>query len=373
MKVRYFDHNATTPLSAAAKEAWLSACSDLWQNPSSPYRAAARVRVHLQQAREELAGLLDVRPERIAFNSGATEGNNAVFAHWSRRLPQDALVGVSPTEHPSVLEAAKYYFGERVLWLSLDATGAVDLDAIPWGRLAALSVMAANNETGVLNPWGRIASRASELGVAYHCDASQWVGKRALSGLSDCSIVTACAHKFGGPRGVGFWVLPPEADEFRSFVGGAQESEHRAGTEDVASILAMCAALDRRASGAAGHRDSFIQQLTVGQVVAPDADRLWNTVMLLMPEFPSQRWVLALEKRGFLVSSGAACATGKVGPSHVLAAMGIDADAMRRSLRLSSGPDTTLDDWTALAEALSAVYIDLKHDASSSGTSVISI
>lgn len=373
METRFFDYNATTPLCSEAKVAWNRAADDLWLNPSSPYRAAARVHAHLEQARERLAAMFEVEAERIVFNSGATEGNNAVFAFWSATLPDDAVIGVSPTEHPSVIESAKCYFGARVQWLTLDANGAVDLASIDFNSISALSVMAANNETGVLNPWQGIAAAAGEAGIPYHCDASQWIGKMPLQGLGSCAYVTACAHKFGGPRGVGFWLLPDVVGDFACFAGGAQESGHRAGTEDVPGVLAMVAALEVAASGQPEGRDAFIEALPEFEVIGLGAERLWNTVMLLAPEFASTRWIRALEKKGFWISAGSACSTGKAGPSHVLAAMGLDSAAMQRVLRISSGPAVDVREWVALAAAIRAVYQEFKAQADDSSSSVISI
>lgn len=372
MEMRFFDHNATTPLAPEAKQAWNDAVDDLWLNPSSPYRAAARVHAHLQEARERLAGLFSVAPDRVVFNSGASEGNNAVFAHWAATLPGEAKVGVSPTEHPSVMEAAKHYFGARVVWLELEAHGAVAFDKIPWDQIAALSVMAANNETGLLNPWQKIAVAARDRGIVFHCDASQWIGKMPLDGLRACDFVTGCAHKFGGPRGVGFWLLP-EGSGLSSLEGGAQESGHRAGTEDLASILSMIAALEQASVGLATGRDAFEQALSGFEIVGQQAERLWNTSLLIAPEFANVRWIRGLEKRGFLVSSGAACATGKEGPSQVLAAMGLSAESMRRVLRISSGSTTEIQHWMLLADALQAVAAELSAEAAKTNSSVISI
>ncbi len=378
----FFDNNATTPLRPEAKAAWNAAVDAYWLNPSSPYRAAAQVHVRLEAAREELAALFGVEAGRLVFNSGATEANNAVFTYWAARLPGDAKLGVSPTEHPSVIEAAKHYFGARVVWLALNAQGAVDLDKltelVESKSVSAVSVMAANNETGILNPWQAIAGVCREVGCSYHCDASQWVGKMPLNGLSECDFVTGCAHKFGGPRGVGFMLLPGACGDFSSLLGGVQEGGHRAGTEDVAGVFAMIAALQAAQveSGSAA-RDAFVSALKKALpgvvLVGAGAPRLWNTVSILMPEFASVRWIRGLEKRGFLVSAGSACSAGKQGPSHVLAAMGVDAGAMRRVLRISSGWDTMAEDWQALLEALLDCYSELKAEAEGSGSPVISI
>jgi cysteine desulfurase len=381
MKTCYFDYNATAPLRPEAKAAWLSATEDLWLNPSSPYRAAARVHAHLAEVRSVVAGLFAVAAERVVFNSGATEANNAIFAHWSATLPANTRIGVSPTEHSSVLAAAQHFFGERVIWLALDGNGAVDVAALQHvlneRQLAAVSVMAANNETGILNDWAAIATACRAQGVPYHCDASQWIGKLPLDGLQTCDFLTGAAHKFGGPKGVGLCLLPAENSGFMSLTGGAQEFGHRAGTEDVAGILAMVAALQAVERGSAQGRDAFLvelgQVLPAVEVVGLAAQRLCNTALLIMPEFASVRWIRALEKRGFLVSAGSACSTGKQGPSPVLAAMGVPADAMQRVLRVSSGWATSVADWLALAAAMAECRSMLSSEADGSTSTVISI
>ena len=381
MKTCYFDYNATAPLRPEAKAAWLSATEDLWLNPSSPYRAAARVHAHLAEVRSVVAGLFAVAAERVVFNSGATEANNAIFAHWAATLPANTRIGVSPTEHPSVLAAAQHFFGERVIWLALDGNGAVDVAALQQvlseRQLAAVSVMAANNETGILNDWAAIATACRAQGVPYHCDASQWIGKLPLDGLQTCDFLTGAAHKFGGPKGVGLCLLPAENSGFMSLTGGAQEFGHRAGTEDVAGILAMVAALQAVERGSAQGRDAFLvelgQVLPAVEVVGLAAPRLCNTALLIMPEFASVRWIRALEKRGFLVSAGSACSTGKQGPSPVLAAMGVEAGAMQRALRVSSGWATSVADWLALAAAMAECRSMLSSEADGSTSTVISI
>ncbi len=382
MDHKYFDYNATTPLRPEAREAWLSAVDEYWFNPSSPYRAAARVHARLQSARERMGELLCAKPERLIFNSGATEGNNAVFAYWAKTLPAKALIGVSPTEHPSVLEAAKNYFECRIKWLRLNEAGAVDVAALhdllnENPQIQAVSVMAANNETGILNDWAAIAEACRSRGIQYHCDASQWVGKLQPKGLDTCDFVTGCAHKLGGPCGVGFSLLPKLETSFQSLFGGFQESGHRAGTEDVAGILAMIAAMEAAVTGTSEGRNAFLselqKELPLIEIVGSNADCLWNTVMLILPEFENTRWIRALERHGFWISSGSACSTGKQGPSTTLAAMGLEADAMRRAVRVSSGWTTTVADWKQLAEAVVNCYSELRAETENSSARVISI
>ena len=381
MELRYFDHNATTPLCEAAKAAWISASEAHWYNPSSPYRSAAAVKVRYEAARESLARHFGVSPERVIFTSGATESNNAVIRHWARSLSSDACVGINPTEHPSVINAAKALFGSRVVWLPLSKSGLVDVDAlfghIESGTLAAVSVMAANNETGVIQPWQAIADLCAKAQIPYHCDAVQWVGKLPVQGLSACTYVTACAHKFGGPKGVGFMLLPEGAVDFRLLEGGEQEVAHRAGTEDVASVLAMSAALEHSNSGNVEARDVFIEQIVQAipgvALIGAGTDRLWNTVSMSMPRHQSVRWIRALEKAGFLLSSGSACSTGKTGVSEVLLTMGIDPAVAGRVLRISAGVETTAEDWQALSDALLVTYKLLNEEADSMKSQVVSI
>ncbi|MEC8209720.1 MAG: aminotransferase class V-fold PLP-dependent enzyme [Verrucomicrobiota bacterium] len=381
MGLRYFDHNATTPLCKVAKAAWISASEVHWQNPSSPYRSAASAKVRYEAARESLARHFDVSTERVIFTSGATESNNAVIRHWARSLSSDASVGINPTEHPSVIKAAKTLFGSRVVWLPLSKNGLVDMDTlfgcIASGRVAAISVMAANNETGVIQPWQAIAKLCADAQIPYHCDAAQWVGKLPVQGLSACSYVTACAHKFGGPKGVGFMLLPEGAVDFRLLDGGEQEAAHRAGTEDVASVLAMSAALEHSKLGKAEARDAFIEQIIQAipgtSLIGAGTDRLWNTVSISMPRHQSVRWIRALEKAGFLLSSGSACSTGRTSVSEVLLAMGIDPVVAGRVLRISAGVETTAEDWQALSEALLATYKLLNEEADSMKSQVVSL
>ena len=373
----YFDHNATTPLVPVAREAWLQASAETWQNPSSPYRDAARAKIRLDAVRSRLAEFLGCAQELLVFNSGATEGANAVLAHWARTLPADACVAINPTEHPCVLEPAKQLFGERLIWLSVTREGVVECVAVKTllakHQVAAVIAMAANNETGVLQPWAEIAQACAAAGVEYFCDAAQWLGKLPASGLGAAGWVIGAAHKFGGPKGVGFIKLPAGAEGFRSQLGGAQQRGYRSGTEDLPGVAALVAALAEaeqkkvfQESERLRWRGQFEQAVRVAVpgvvVVGGSAERLWNTVSLLMPHTANHRWVTRLDKLGFQVSTGSACATAKDGPSHVLAAMGFASDEARRVLRVSSGWETTEADWNTLATALAGLEDEFRAD-----------
>jgi cysteine desulfurase len=375
----YFDHNATTPLATVARDTWLRAQNEAWQNPSSPYRAGAQVKIRLDAAREKFAILLGDEAERYVFTSGATEGANLVLAHWARTLPADSLIGLNPTEHPCVLAPALALFGPRVRWLTLDAAGVVDVVALQQGnvlgygasRIAAVVVMAANNVTGDLQPWAQIAELCQQAGVAYLCDASQWLGKLPAGGIGGQGFVIASAHKFGGPKGAGLLKLAPQSEGLCGQIGGGQERGHRGGTEDFPAIAAMGAALadaeQRKVfleTERLRWRDDFERDLTLAlpglRVVAAGADRLWNTVALIMPFGGNTRWVTRLDKRGFQISTGSACATGKSGPSTVLAALGFDVETAQRGVRVSAGWETSEQDWRALLGAFTAVAVEVR-------------
>lgn len=371
----YFDVNATTPLSPAAREAWLEAQQAHWHNPSSPYACAARARNALEAARRELAELLQINPQRVVFTSGATEANNAVLQNLHQRNPS-AKVAISAIEHPCIFEPAEKLFSETCLKLPVTRQGVVDLvqaqSIITEGRPALVSVMAANNETGVIQPWSELRDFCRGLGIAFHCDAAQWLGKMPLEGLGACDYLTGSAHKFGGPKGTGFLVIPEDDNGFSGQLGGGQENDHRGGTENLPAVLAMMAALKAQAvtrddmQTQAAFRDQLIAivQKTIPDihVVGGSAVRLPNTVLLKMPAHAHQRWVARLDKLGFQVSTGSACATAKEGPSHVLRAMGYTDEEARRCIRISSASTTSEEDWHGLAQALQRVWQGLEAE-----------
>jgi len=365
----YFDYNATTPPHPAALAAWRETAEQFWHNPSSPYRAAARAHALMEEAREQLAALVGGSPENYVFTSGATEANNAVFAHFAKSSPPGAQVVVSAIEHPSVLEAASYWFPGRTHLWEVNPRGTAPPLQMLGREVVLVSVQAANNETGVLQPWNENAIRVQAAGARYHCDASQWLGKLAPGKLVDCDFVTGLGHKFGGPKGVGFLKIPPGCD-FHGQRGGEQEHNHRAGTENLPAIRAMVAALAARSAeletrqaewerARAGFETALLSAIPGTVVVGAGIPRLWNTVMFLPPRHANTRWVAALDRRGFQISTGSACATGHAGPSHVLAAMGVEAEAARRAVRVSGGWETTVADWAALAKALSEAAVEL--------------
>jgi len=398
----YFDHNATTPVLPEARAAWLEATEKFIGNPSSPHRLGQRADAALQSAREQLAAFLGCDAMDIVWTSGATESSNMVFHHLARSLgiaerrsptrrgqkraesefgaPADGEVWVSGIEHPCVLAAADVHFSERARRIPVTRSGVVELDWLRDGlkkrKPALVALMAANNETGVLQPWCEVLALCREVKVPFFCDAAQWVGKLPARGLGGCDFVGGCAHKFGGPKGIGFLKCPSSSRTTPLLVGGKQEDGRRAGTENVAGVLSMMAALEARERLLAGGeqqlrlawREVFerklLERLPGSEIVGAGAERLWNSVSALMPEADcQQRWVVKLDKFGCAVSTGSACASGREEPSHVLDGMGRTPREAGRVLRFSSGWETGERDWESLLQGLLKVQAEVRPTA----------
>lgn len=357
----YLDHNATTPLRPGVAAAMAEALGEAG-NPSSVHRAGRLARRRVESARERVAALVGGCSEEVVFTSGGTEAN--ALALWGCGR---ARVLVSAVEHDSVLKAVP-----GVEAMPVDGQGRVDLAAL--GDLlqrndtpAVVSVMMANNETGVLQPVAEVAAVAHRFGALVHCDASQAGGKMPVS-LSDLDVdmLTLSAHKLGGPMGVGALVLAGPADLVPILQGGGQERGRRAGTENVPGIVGFGLAAELAADGLAGFarlgawRDELERRCRAlvpgAQVFGGAAERLANTSCLSLPGVGSEVQVMALDLAGVAVSAGSACSSGKVRASHVLRAMGVPQQDAACAIRVSLGWSSTAEDiemflaaWGALA------------------------
>ena len=375
----YFDHNATAPVMREARDAWLDATEKITGNPSSPHQIGERANAALREAREKLAHFLGCHPTDIVWTSGATEANNMVMHHFARTLDpaKREEIWISAIEHPCVHESARHYFGKRARLIPVTHDGVIDLDWLTVEladmRPGLVGVMAANNETGVIQPWREALAICRQYKVPFFSDVVQWLGKLPAKGLGECDYLSGAAHKFGGPRGVGFLKVPHKSQVTPLLLGGKQEQGRRAGTENVPIILSMLAALEAREKqiSRSEHllrnvwRENFERQLlknlSGAVIVGANAPRLWNTVSALMPEGVQLRWLSKLDKAGFAVSTGSACTTGKEEPSHVLTAMNFKSAEAHRVLRFSSGWETTEADWGALANVLAKVHAEVHH------------
>ena len=356
----YLDWNATAPLRPEAIEAMTAALARCG-NPSSVHRWGRAARRAVEQARERVAALVGTTPDAVIFVSGGTEANHLALLGSSRER-----ILVSAVEHSSVMQAAPA--AERI---PVDRDGVVDLAALDMllaaGRRPALvSVMLANNETGVIQPAARIAEIAHDHNALFHCDAVQAAGKLAFTALqTGADLISLSAHKLGGPPGVGALVATGSADPSALIRGGGQERGRRAGTENLAGIAGFAAAAEAAAAGLAEYErvrrlrdrieEAALTAVPGAFVVGAAVPRLPNTSALALPGIAAETQIIALDLDGVMVSAGAACSSGKVGPSHVLAAMDTPLGIAAATIRVSLGWTTTEDDINHFLDSYAAL------------------
>ncbi len=371
----YFDHNASTPARPEVVDAMRVALETLHANPSSAHSEGQSARAALERARAQVAGLVGAPPAAVVFVSGGTEGDHLAVVGAAHALQaRGRRVAVSAVEHHAVHGAAELLArdGFAIEHLAVDSSGRVApeaVDTLP-SDTTLVSVMLANNETGVLEPVAEVARRAHARGMRVHCDAVQAAGKVPVqAGSMGADYLVISAHKLGGPKGVGALVLGPGAPLETQQRGSAHEHGHRGGTENLAGIVGFGVAAELAARDLAdeGARlQALRDRLEAGiRAALPDAvihgagvARLPNTVNVSVPGARSDDLLMGLDARGVAVSAGAACASGAVEPSPVLAAMGVPRAIAIAALRLSMGRTTTADEVdrvvTALAEAARA-------------------
>jgi cysteine desulfurase len=373
----YLDWNATAPLRAEAKAA-LVAALELCGNPSSVHgegRAARRV---IETAREQVAKLVGADPADVVFTSGGTEANALALTPFvmraGRKAPLDRLL-VSAIEHPSVRSGGRFPAG-AVSDIPVTPQGVVDLAALKAmlakGGPALVSIMLANNETGVIQQVAEAAEIVHAAGGVLHVDAVQGPGRMPINLASlGADLLTLSAHKLGGPKGVGALVRAPGIHISEALIkGGGQERGARAGTENVAGNAGFGAAaeaalrsLQADVACMQGLRDRLeadLRAATPDVVIFGDgAERLPNTSLFALPGIKAETAVIAFDLEGVALSSGAACSSGKVAPSHVLAAMGVARGLTEGAIRVSLGPATTEADlerfqnaWKKLSKSL---------------------
>jgi cysteine desulfurase len=357
----YFDHNASTPVRPEVAEAMQQALRDLGANPSSAHREGQRVRAALERARAQAAALVGAAEHELVFVSGGTEGDHLaiVGSAWAQR-ERGKHVACAAIEHHAVHGALEVL--ERLGWthstLPCDANGMTPPDAVndlP-ASVTVLSLMLANNETGVVQPVAALAARARARGVRVHCDAVQAAGKVPVNVESlGVDYLVFSAHKFGGPKGVGALIVRARAPLEPLFRGSAHEHGLRGGTENVPGIIGMGAAAELAARELAAESTRLLalrkQFEGLLRAAVPDlvvhgagAPRLPNTVNASFPGARSDHMLLALDARGLAASAGAACASGGVEPSPVLVAMAVPRELAICALRFSLGHSTSAAD-----------------------------
>jgi cysteine desulfurase len=371
----YLDWNATTPLRPEARQA-MAAAWDVAGNPSSVHAEGRQARRLVENARAAVAAAVGARPQDVVFTSGGTEANALALTPGVRRGTGEPLrrLLVSAIEHPSVLSGGRFS-PEAIKTIRVTRSGLIDLEhlraSLAAGPPALVSVMLGNNETGALQPADEVADIVHQAGGLLHVDAIQALGKTPFDIRQiKADLVTLSAHKIGGSKGVGALVLADGIQGLEPLLrGGGQELGRRAGTENVAGISAFgaavrtaMAALEGDVARLRGLRDRLEAGLkqTPGMIVfSKGVPRLPNTTLFTVPGLKAETAVIGFDLEGISVSSGSACSSGKVQPSHVLEAMGVDRELAQGAVRLSLGWSTSetaidlaLQAWRKLADAL---------------------
>jgi cysteine desulfurase len=360
----YFDHNASNPVLAEGLEAFTAAARGAFGNPSSIHTAGQAARQLVEDARRDVAALLNASPKEIVFTSGGTEADNlALLGVEARR------VIVSAIEHPAVLAAARELErrGVAVDLAPVTSDGVVDLDALRAlirADTGLISVMHANNETGAMQPVAETVEVARGAGALVHSDGVQAAARMAVDVKAlGVDMYTISGHKMGAPKGVGALYVRDGVKVRGQLFGGRHERERRAGTENVPGIAALGAAARwllehreqehaRMAALRGRLEQSVLDRIPHTRLNGARAERVANTANLRFEGLEGEALVIALDLEGFAVSTGAACSSGAVSASHVLLAMGLEAAEARASLRFSLGRGNDEAQVDALVEAL---------------------
>jgi cysteine desulfurase len=374
----YLDHNATTPPAPAVVAAMLPVLSSLWANTSSQHGPGQEAKRVLSAARATVARVLGCKPVEVIFTCGATEANHmAVRGLLAASPPERRRVLFSSVEHAGHLRLARALVssGVRVDFIPVLGNGTLDLAAaasLMGPDVALVSLMAANNETGVLMPVAQVAKLTHAAGALLHVDGTQWIGKLPFSFTSfGADAVSLSAHKFHGPKGVGALLLR-QGLPFVPQTLGSQERGRRGGTENLAGIVGMASALEllgdlnMEAARQALLRDllesGLIRALPETHVWCQDLPRLPGTSYLRFGQLSVDVVLQRLDRLGVAASSGAACSSGGSEPSHVLTAMGVNAEDALAAVRFSLGRTTTLDDVNSLLNTLPPLLEPMLQD-----------
>jgi cysteine desulfurase len=350
----YFDHNATTPLNPEVLHAMTGALENCFGNASSIHREGQEAKQMLESARREIARVAACKPEEVVFTGGGTESNNlAIFGLRPRHVITSVI------EHPAVLNVCQELErrGTSVTWLQVSGAGSIDPDDVRRARRPdtdLISVMAVNNELGTVQPVDALTA----LGVPVHSDCVQALGKIPLP---HTQMLTLSAHKIYGPKGAGALIVRKGVQLEKETFGGRHERDRRPGTENVPAIVGFGAAV-HRLTGDTARIQTLRDRLEQGildrvprtAVNGAAAPRVGNTTNIRFDGIEGEAMVIALDLRGFAVSSGAACSSGAVEPSHVLTAIGLTKEQARSSIRFSLGESNTVEEVDALIDAVAA-------------------
>ncbi len=357
----YLDHAATTPVDPDVLSAMEPYFSERFGNASSIYAAGREARAGLDRSRATIASILNCQARDIVFTSGGSESDNLAIkgVAWLHRLQNRGNhIITSSIEHHAVLHSIEYLqrFGFEATFVAPDANGIVQPDTIEAAirdDTMLISVMYANNEIGTIQPISEIGAIAHRHGITFHSDAVQAVGELELDVNSlNVDLFSASAHKFYGPKGVGLLYVRRHTPILWQQSGGAQENNHRAGTENVVGVVGMAAAMrmahERRMDRSKGIRtlrdhliDGILERIPESNLNGSRSSRLANNVNVSFKGVEGETLLLNLDMHGIAASSGSACTTGSTEPSHVLTALGLRENLVNGSVRLTLGKDTT--------------------------------
>lgn len=367
MSFSYLDNNAGAGLAQGVLDAMLPYLQQQQGNPSSGHRFGRYARAALDKARQQVASLVNAEPSQVIFTSGGTEANNQAIAGVAERFDSGKIL-VSAIEHPAMLEPARRLQkqGFELVMIPVNEQGLVEpstLAELIDSDTRLVSVMWANNETGVIQDIAALTAVCHAKGVPMVTDAVQAAGKLSIDMKATAvDMLTLSAHKFGGPKGIGALIVSKELDWPAYVLGGGQEDDKRSGTENVASIVGFGHAaeqvlthLEQYQTHCRQLRDRFeqhLKQLPGITIFAEEAERLPNTTFFALQGFDSDTMLMSLDKQGYAVSSGSACGTGRQTPSHVLTAMGVPDPIALGAVRVSVSQQNTVEEIEQLGKVL---------------------
>ncbi len=359
MKTVYLDYNATTPLDPEVKEVMLPFLGEYFGNPSSIHRVGRKARAILDDSRERVAQVWKCKASEVVFTSGATESVSQAICGTARFLKSKGRhLITSAVEHHAVLHTVEYLVnkeGFELTKLPADAEGRVapqHLDSSIRDDTILVSVMAANNETGAIQPVAELGAICRQRGVLFHTDAVQWFGKEPFESIHqfNADLVTICGHKFYGPKGSGALFIKSPLLPDPILFGGGHENDRRAGTENLAAIAGLVEAIERFVPSPVFERCKLellanrlcaMSEFEGINLVSPLAKRLANTASFTVPGIDSITSLAALDLEGICASAGSACSAGSLNPSHVLSAMGRNYNEANSLIRFSLGRETS--------------------------------
>jgi cysteine desulfurase len=363
MQTVYFDYNATTPLDPQVRAAMLPFLGEVWGNPSSVHHVGRQARALLDDARDRAAKVLGSKPSEVVFTAGATESANLAIMGTARLLkPKGRHIITSAIEHHAVLRCCEYLAqreGFEVTFLPVDREGLVSPDSLSKALrpdTILVSVMAANNEIGTLQPVAELGALCRQHGVLFHTDAVQWFGKEPFEDVHqfNADLVSICAHKIHGPKGAGALFIQSPLQPSPVLLGGSHENERRAGTENLAGIIGFVESMERfvrtpvfakeRLAPLTERLIQLIDQLPGVQFVGSRERRLANTVAFVVAGTDSIPLLAGLDLEGICASSGSACSAGSLEPSHVIEALGVEQGLANSLIRFSLGRESTLEE-----------------------------